>query len=109
MLLEEIFDIVGEEYGKRYKGKYVYKGISWGKQNAISQQCTRSVPGGTTRVDMKLLQAKLLLASLRDGPKCITLSHLMDESDNGLPAGLGSRMMKLADKVNGISTEEEKK
>jgi len=108
MSLDEKVDIVGEEFGKRYRGKYVYKGISWGRQNAITQACTVTEPNGRTRINMKLLQAKLLLASLRDSPKIITLSHLLDESDNGLPAGLGSRMMKMADKVNGISVEEEK-
>ena len=104
----EIVDIVGDEYGKRYKGRYVYRSISWGKQNSITEQCTRYIPGGKTRVDMKLLQAKLVLATLREGPKVIGLAHLIDESDNGLPAALGSKMIQLVDKVNSIQVEEEK-
>jgi len=104
----EIKDEVGEEYGKKYKGKYVYRSISWGKQNTLTEQCTRYSPGGQSRIDMKLLQAKLVMATLREAPKAITLSHLVDESDNGLPAGLGSRMMQIVDKVNNIQPEEVK-
>jgi len=104
----EIVDIIGEEYGKKYKGKYVYRSISWGKQNSITEQCTKYMPGGKTRVDMKLLQAKLVMATLRESPKVIRLSHLIDESDNGLPVALGSKIIQLVDKVNSVQSEEEK-
>jgi len=104
----EVKDKVGDEYGKQYKGEYVYKSISWGKQNAITERCTVFLSSGGSRINLKRLQAMLVLATLRNCPKVITLSHLVDESDNGIPSGLGSRIMKLVDKVNSIQPEETK-
>jgi len=107
-MLLDIKDKVGDEYGKQYKGEYVYKSISWGKQNSITERCTVFLSSGGSKINLKRLQAMLVLATLRQSPKVITLSHLMDESDNGLPVGLGSRIMKLVDQVNGLQSEEVK-
>lgn len=102
----EILDEVGEEFGKEYKGKYRYRTISWGQHNKISGECTSLNPvTRQTIVNFKRLQARLLMASLIEYPKKISLALLLDETSNGLPIGLGNRMMRLADQVNGFSPQ----
>jgi len=57
-------------------------------------------------VDLKTLQARILLATLLEKPKVITMEHLLDETSKGLPAELGELLMAIADKVNGYSKKD---
>jgi len=96
-----------ERFGKEYKGKYLFEGISWGISNRLTAECTKVNP--VTRqsiVNLKELQAKMLIATLIEKPKIITLEHLMDETSKGLPTALGEVLMAVADKVNGYSVED---
>jgi len=108
MLLERRKEIeLGEQFGKEYKGKYIFAGISWGISNRLTAECTKVNP--VTRqsiVNLKELQAKMLMATLIEKPKVITLEHLMDETSKGLPTVLGELLMSIADKVNGYSVED---
>ena len=108
MVLEKLsIELKEEDFGKEYKGKYVFIGISWGSSNRITGECTMVNPASRiSSVDIKQLQARMLIATLIEKPKIITLDHLMDESKNGLPPALGELLMAAADKVNGYSTKD---
>jgi len=107
VLLEKTIKI-GDQFGKKYAGKYVFKSISWGKTNRLTEDCTSYDRQGRPKTNLKMLSAKLLLATLRECPQVITYSHLMDESDNGIPSGLGQLLSKHADQVNSDTPEETK-
>ena len=100
-------DLKDKDFGSKYAGKYVFIPLSWGSSNRISGECTK-IDAATKRssVDIKTLQARMVMATLIDKPKIITLEHLLDESSNGLPVALGELLMAAADKVNGYSTED---
>lgn len=96
-----------DRYGRQYKGEYVFGPISWGQMNRITSECTKIHPvTRTSVVDIKTLNARVLLATLKEHPKCITLGHLLDESVNGLPSALGEILMAAADKVNGYTARD---
>jgi len=107
-VLEKLeIDLKEKDFGSKYKGKYVFVGISWGISNRITGECTTVNP--LTRksiVNIKDLQAKMLIATLIEKPDVITLEHLMDEGKNGLPSALGEVLMAAADKVNGYSSKD---
>jgi hypothetical protein len=48
----------------------------------------------------------MVMATLVEKPKIITLEHLLDESSDGLPVALGELLMAASDKVNGYSDED---
>lgn len=108
MLMEKLEIVLKEEdFGKQYAGKYVFVGISWGASNRITGECTKVNPlTKTSIVDIKQLQARMLIATLVEKPRIITLAHLLDESVNGLPPALGEILMSATDKVNGYSMKE---
>jgi len=106
MELKRVIEL-DDRFGKQYKGKYVFSGISWGISNRIGAECTKINP--VTRqsiVNLKELQARLLIATLIEKPKIITLEHLLDETSNGLPLALGELLMMFADSVNGYSAKD---
>jgi len=98
---------LGEQFGKEYKGKYIFAGISWGISNRITAECTKINP--VTRqsiINLKELQARMLMATLIEKPKIITMEHLLDETNKGLPIALGEVLMTVADSVNGYSAKD---
>lgn len=108
MKIEKLeIDLSSEDFGKAYAGKYTFVGISWGTSNRITGECTRVNPiSKMSTIDIKELQARMLMATLIEKPKIITMQHLLDESANGLPPALGELLMAAADKVNGFSGKE---
>jgi len=107
-MLEKIeFELKKEDFGSEYAGKYTFVGIGWGGVNRISGECTKVEPASRrSETDIKMLNARLIMATLLEKPKIITLNHLLDETSNGLPPGLGDLFMAATDKVNGYGREE---
>ena len=100
-------ELKDEDFGKKYSGKYLFVGMGWAASNRISGECTKVHQlTKTSVVDMKQLQAKMLMATLIKKPSIITMEHLLDESANGLPPALGELLMAAADKVNGYTSKE---
>lgn len=98
-----------DEFGKEYKGKYIFQSISWGKSNEITSKCTSVNPHTKqSKVDLKRMQALMLDATMIERPSLITLQKLLDE-ENGIPMSLGELLMQVADYVNGFGEEERKK
>ena len=96
-----------EDFGKKYSGKYVFRSIGWGLVNRISAECTKVEPASQmTTVDVKALNAKMIMATLIIKPDAIKLEHLLDESDKGLPPVLGEFLMMVTDLVNGYGPEQ---
>jgi len=96
-----------DRFGSQYKGEYLFVSISYGRSNAITAECTKVHPlGQRTEIDVKTLNAKMVLATLIKKPKIITLEHMVDESSNGLPTALGELLMAATDYVNGYSPKE---
>jgi len=108
VLLERSLEIkIDDHFGKEYQGKYLFVGISWGVSNRITAECTKVNPVSRQSViDLKTLQARMLMATLVQRPKIITLEHLLDETKKGLSPALGELLMAAADKVNGYSKED---
>jgi len=100
-------ELKDKDFGSKYSGKYVFIPLSWGSSNRISGECTK-IDAATKRssVDIKMLQARMVMATLIEKPKIITLEHLLDESSDGLPVALGELLMAASDKVNGYSKED---
>lgn len=100
-------ELKNKDFGSKYAGKYVFIALSWGTSNRISGECTKiNAVTKKSSVDIKTLQARMVMATLVEKPKSITIEHLLDESSNGLPVALGELLMAAADKVNGYSSED---
>ena len=97
-----------EQFGKQFKGTYVFKAISWAVSNRITSECTQLNPiTRQTSIDLKKLQAMTLDASMVKRPSNVTLTMLEDENtETGLPLALGELLMAMADKVNGYGQED---
>jgi len=98
-------------FGKEYAGKYVFQEITWAKRNRIIQKHTRYHPvsGQVVSSDFVAIQAETIWASLKQQPanKPITLEKLLSEED-GIPIELGELFSKIANKLCGITKNEER-
>ncbi len=98
-------------YGKEYTGKYVFQEITWAKRSRIIQKHTRYHPvsGQVVNSDFVAIQAETIWASLKQQPanKPITLEKLLNEED-GIPVELGELLSKIANKLCGITKNEER-
>ena len=100
---------IGDEYGEKYKGKYVFREISWAKRSRIIQRNTKysQLTGQVVSSDYVAIQAETIMASLKEQPehKPITLEKLLDE-ENGIPVGLGELFSRTANRLCGLTVQE---
>jgi len=98
-------------FGEQYAGRYVFKEITWAKRSRIIQKHTKyhSVTGQVVSSDFVAIQAETIWGSLKDQPanKPITLEKLLGEED-GIPIELGELFSKTANKLCGITAEEQR-
>jgi len=102
---------IDERFGKEYSGKYVFQEITWAKRSRIIQKHTRYHPitGQVISSDFVAIQAETIWASLKEQPedKPITLEKLLAE-ENGVPIELGELFSRTANKLCGITPEEQR-
>lgn len=102
---------VDDRFGEEYAGKYVFQEISWAKRSRIIQKHTKYHPitGNVLRSDYVAIQAETIIGSLKAQPRSnpITLEKLLSE-ENGIPVGLGELLSKTANRVCGLTREEQK-
>jgi hypothetical protein len=100
---------VDSRFGEEYRGKYVFKEITWAKRNRIIQKHTRynRLSGDVESSDFIAIQAETIMASLHGQPasKPITLEKLLGEED-GVPIELGELFSKVVNRLNGVSRED---
>ena len=98
-------------FGERYAGRYVFQEITWAKRSRIIQKHTKYHPisGQVVNSDFVAIQAETIWASLKEQPphKPITLEKLLGEED-GIPIELGELFSKIANKLCGITPEEQR-
>jgi len=98
---------LGNQFGSEYEGEYLFLTIGWAMYNRLSAECTKVIPElQIADVNLKELNAKIMMATLIKKPKIITLAHLVDESEKGLPPALGEILMAATDYVNGYSPKQ---
>jgi len=89
----------------------VFQEITWAKRSRIIQKHTKYHPvtGQVASSDFVAIQAETIWASLRDQPanKPITLGKLLGEEE-GIPVELGEFLSKMANKLCGISLDEQR-
>jgi len=102
---------VNRRLGKEYVGRYVFQEITWAKRSRIIQKHTRYHPvtGQVVSSDFVAIQAETIWASLRKQPSHnpITLEKLLGE-ENGIPVELGELFSKIANKLCGITPDEQR-
>jgi len=100
-----------ERFGKEYAGRYVFQEITWAKRSRLIQKYTRYHPltGQVVSSDFVAIQAETIWASLREQPahKPITLEKLLGE-EQGIPVELGEFLSKIANKLCGITPDEQR-
>jgi len=102
---------IDERFGKEYAGKYVFQEITWAKRSRIIQKWTKYHPitGQVVSSDFVSIQAETIWASLREQPtsKPISLEKLLGE-EQGIPIELGELFSRVANKLCGITPEEQR-
>jgi len=98
-------------FGEQYAGRYVFQEITWAKRSRIIQKWTKyhHITGQVINSDFVAIQAETIWASLREQPnsKPISLEKLLGEED-GIPIELGELFSKIANKLCGITPEEQR-
>jgi len=98
-------------FGGQYAGRYVFGEITWAKRSRIIQKHTKYHPvtGQVVNSDFVAIQAETIWASLKEQPanKPVTLEKLLGEED-GIPIELGELFSKIANKLCGITPEEQR-
>jgi hypothetical protein len=98
-------------FGEPYAGCYVFQEITWAKRSRIIQKHTKYHPitGQIIGSDFVAIQAETIWASLREQPasKPISLQRLLGE-DEGVPVELGELFSKIANRLCGMSGEEQR-
>ncbi len=96
-------------FGEEYRGKYVFKEITWAKRNRIIQKHTKynKLSGDVENSDLIAIQAETIMASIHGQPENhpITLEKLLGEED-GVPIELGELLTKAVNMLNGMSRED---
>jgi len=98
-------------FGEQYAGRYVFQEITWAKRSRIIQKYTKYHPvtGQVVNSDFVAIQAETIWASLKEQPanKPVTLEKLLGEED-GIPIEVGELFSKIANKLCGITPEEQR-
>jgi hypothetical protein len=100
---------IDTRFGEEFRGKYVFKEITWAKRNRIIQKYTKynKLTGEVESSDFIAIQAETIIASMHGQPaaKPITLEKLLSEED-GVPIELGELFSKVANKLNSVAHED---
>jgi len=106
----EVIDL-DNRFGEQYAGRYLFQEITWAKRSRIIQKHTKYHPitGQVVSSDFVAIQAETIWASLKEQPanKPVTLEQLLGEED-GIPIELGELFSKIANKLCGITPEEQR-
>jgi len=98
-------------FGEQYAGRYVFQEITWAKRSRLIQKYTKYNPitGQVVSSDFVSIQAETIWSGLKEQPpnKPITLEKLLGEED-GIPIELGELFSKTANKLCGITPEEQR-
>ena len=98
-------------HGEEYAGRYVFQEITWAKRSRIIQRHTKYHPitGQVIGSDFVAIQAETIWASLKEQPasKPITLEKLLGD-ENGVPIELGELFSRIANKLCGITPDEQR-
>jgi len=98
-------------FGEQYAGHYVFQEITWARRSRLIQKYTKYNPisGHVVSSDFVAIQAETIWASLKEQPpnKPITLEKLLGE-ENGIPIELGELFSNTANKLCGITPEEQR-
>jgi len=98
-------------FGEQYAGRYVFQEITWAKRSRLIQKYTKYNPisGQVVSSDFVAIQAETIWSGLKEQPsnKPITLEKLLGEED-GIPIELGELFSKTANKLCGITPEEQR-
>jgi len=98
-------------FGNEYAGRYLFQEITWARRSRIIQKHTKYHPltGQIINSDFVAIQAETIWASLREQPatKPVTLEKLLGE-ENGVPIELGELFSKTANKLCGITPDEQR-
>jgi hypothetical protein len=96
-------------FGEEYRGKYVFREITWAKRSRILQKYTKYNPatGQIISTDVLQIQAETIMASLTGQPEAhpLTLAKILGEEE-GIPIRLGEMLSKAVNKLNSLSGEE---
>ena len=100
-----------DRFGEEYKGKYIFKEITWAKRNRIIQKHTKYNPvnGDVVSSDFVAIQAETIMAALHGQPPNhpLTLEKLLaDDPEKGLPYDLGELIAQVANRVCGLDQKE---
>lgn len=102
---------VDERFGMEYAGHYVFSEITWARRSRIIQKHTRynSMTGQVVSSDFVAIQAETVWASLREQPvhRPVTLEKLLGE-DEGVPIELGELFSRVANKLCGVTVDEQR-
>jgi hypothetical protein len=106
----ETLEIDGQ-FGEEYRGKYLFKEITWAKRNRIIQKHTKynNVSGDVVSSDFVAIQAETIMAALHGQPQSHPLSLeklLADDPEHGLPYDLGELIAQAANRVCGLDKAE---
>jgi hypothetical protein len=100
---------IDERFGEEYRGKYLFKEITWAKRNRIIQKYTKysKMTGQVESSDYVTIQAETIMASLHGQPDThpITLQKLLNEEE-GIPIELGELFSKAVNKLNGVEHKD---
>jgi len=100
-----------ERFGKEYAGHYVFQEITWAKRSRLIQKHTKYHPltGQVVSSDFVAIQAETIWASLKEQPgnRPITLEKLLGE-EQGIPVEFGEFLSKIANKLCGITPDEQR-
>jgi hypothetical protein len=98
-------------FGEQYAGSYVFQEITWAKRSRLIQKYTKYNPmtGQVVSSDFVAIQAETIWSSLKEQPanKPITLENLLGE-ENGIPIELGELFSMTANKLCGITPDEQR-
>ena len=102
---------IDDRFGKEYAGSYVFQEITWAKRSRIIQKHTKyhALTGQVVGSDFVAIQAETIWASLREQPahKPVTFEKLLGDED-GIPVELGELFCKVANRLCGITRDEER-
>jgi hypothetical protein len=100
---------IHERFGEEYRGKYVFKEMTWAKRSRIIQKYTKyhKLTGDIESSDFIAIQAETIMASLHGQPQShpITLEKLLGEEE-GIPIELGELFSKIVNGLNALSRED---
>jgi hypothetical protein len=96
-------------FGEEYRGRYLFKEITWAKRSRIIQKNTQynKQTGDVENSDFIAIQAESIMASMHGQPPNhpITLERLLSD-ESGIPIGLGELFSQITNRLNNLGAGE---